>query len=244
VTAVVHRAVRDCACATPVQPILGSTVLSETFCDVPLHNAHVVVPRRGRVRGDDRVALFDVEPLVGVVADGAGGLRGASRAADLLVEHVRAELDAHGAPTTAAAFVGLLSAADHVIVSDANAGETTGIVFAVSVDRIVGASAGDSEAWWIENDRVVDLTVAQLRVRLGHGCARPVGFAVSAGSMGTLRGRLVVATDGLFRFVTATAIVEIVRRAPIDLVATELVEQATGVAGPLDDVGVMVIELG
>jgi hypothetical protein len=64
--------------------------------------------------GEDRIGVFDHEgALVVVVADGAGGVSGGARAADLIVEQVRDAVAAPALdPLRAEAWVDLLTRAD------------------------------------------------------------------------------------------------------------------------------------
>jgi serine/threonine protein phosphatase PrpC len=108
--------------------------------------------------------------LLVVVADGAGGMLGGARAAERLVEHVRANiLGVATGGATAGALSETLRVADRKIATDPAAGETTAIALAVMDDRIIGASAGDSEAWHLNADECDALTASQGRRRIGSG---------------------------------------------------------------------------
>ncbi|MBX7196170.1 MAG: hypothetical protein K1X94_29205 [Sandaracinaceae bacterium] len=134
----------------------------------------------------DRVVVHDLGTAVVVaLADGAGGLAHARRAAERAAEAAREialspsrmlDLDAalleEGGETTLVALVGVRS--------------PDGLV------TVRGASAGDSRAWAIlEDGRFVELTEGQSRKRLGSGHARPHPFACSGAC------RVIVASDGL-----------------------------------------------
>lgn len=108
-----------------------------------------------RPHSEDRVDVHHVEGgLVVVVADGAGGLTGGGRAAELALEVVAEAIEAPlFSPFTAAGlftahpWVEVLLRADDQIAADPVAGETTLVVVAVAEDgAIVGASCGDSGA--------------------------------------------------------------------------------------------------
>jgi len=73
----------------------------------------------------------------------------------------------------------------------------------------VGASVGTAEAWWVGAEGHFDLTEAQNRTPLlGSGEAVPVPFVLRYPK----EGALVVATDGLFKYVDPLTITEAVRQ--------------------------------
>ena len=147
-----------------------------------------------REPGEDRLDVIAQETApIAVVADGAGGLAGGARAAELLVELVRegAALPAFD-PRRPDVWIDLLARADLHVDADRDAGETTGVVLAVAEGLVVGASCGDSGAWIIQTDgSIEDLTARQHRkLRLGSGRARPVTFSRSRGRSGRGAARL------------------------------------------------------
>lgn len=205
------------------------------------HERHVVSTAAAaqRVASEDRLLVErGAAGLLIVVADGAGGMRGGARAADMLVQHVRAnllEVTCDGA--TAGALSGTLYRADRAIAADPAAGETTAIALVVTEDRILGASAGDSEAWLLDGEECDVLSASQDRRRIGSGRAAPSSFVRAF-----TRGVLIVATDGLFANATLDAIRETMRRAPTDAIAQRLIERVRLPRGGLaDDVAVVVV---
>jgi serine/threonine protein phosphatase PrpC len=201
--------------------------------------------------GEDRLALIQHrDALILVVADGAGGLSGGARAADLLVERVREAVDAPAFEAhRAGAWVELLARADRVIEADRDAGETTGVVVALAGAfpgagsaaghaAVVGASCGDSGAGIVGVRGHDDLTSGQHRKRrLGSGNAVPVPF-----SRARLDGTLLAATDGLFGFARPERIAEVARGGDLDDAARELVRLVRLPSGGLqDDVGVVLV---
>jgi hypothetical protein len=91
----------------------------------------------------------------------------------------------------------------------------------------------------IQERELIDLTVNQVRRPfLGTGCARPIGFGPTQ-----FEGRLLVATDGLFKYGKASIREDIVRSAPIREAAWRLVDSVRLGNGHLhDDVTVYVVE--
>lgn len=194
-----------------------------------------------REPGEDRLTFIEHEDvLIVVVADGVGGISGGAAAAELLVTLVAEatilpDFDLYRPE----GWVELLTRADAVLDADPSAGETTGVVIAVSDGIVVGASCGDSGAWMVgEDGGIDDLTAGQHRkLRLGSGKARPVSF-----SRPTLTGTLLVATDGLFDYARPEKIVELALRGDLDLAVKELVKLVRLPWGGLqDDVGLVLV---
>jgi PPM family protein phosphatase len=178
-----------------------------------------------------------------VVADGAGGLGGGAGASDVLLERARdAVLDAGFDLLAPAAWVRLFREVDAALARGA-AGETTAVVVVLAEGATLCVTAGDSEAWLVGAavDRLTEgarTAESDRRVRLGSGRAEPV-FTLR----GELEGRLVVATDGLFRHVAPEHIAALVREERFGRVADALIEAARSPGGALaDDVVVLVAE--
>jgi serine/threonine protein phosphatase PrpC len=190
--------------------------------------------------GEDRIAIVEREDaLILVIADGAGGLSGGVRAAELLVELVRAAVDAPAfEPQRAETWVELLSRLDLALEADPDAGETTAVVMAIAEHGLTGASCGDSEAWLIGGDGATDdLTARQYRkLRVGSGRAMPMPF-----SRPKLEGTLLVATDGLFNYARPERIAEVARRENLDAAARELIRLVRLPSGGLQDDAVVVL---
>jgi serine/threonine protein phosphatase PrpC len=189
-----------------------------SFSGVVVDSALLVVPAKGR--GQDRAFLRRVgESIVFAVADGAGGTSHGAEAAEAIISLVSAraeELASKGAD----AFARVLRDADRDLVP-ATGGETTGVIGVFCGIGLAGASVGDSGALLV-GDAILDLTAGQDRKPLlGSRIARPQPFERSGA-----RGTLVVATDGLLKYATTSAIgrvlaaihdLEAAARAVIDL---------------------------
>lgn len=193
-----------------------------------------------REPGEDRLDLIHRDDALSlVVADGAGGVSGGARAAELLIEVVRQTIDAPSfdmqRPETC---VELLSHADHALEADPHAGKTTGIVLTVgSNGSITGASCGDSGAWVVSGEGTIDdLTAHQHRkLRLGSGRAKPVPF-----SRPQFMGTLLVATDGLFNYARPERIAHLARQDDLHQAVRGLIRLVRLPNGGLqDDVGVI-----
>jgi len=99
----------------------------------------------------------------------------------------------------------------------------------------MGASAGDCGAWLI-HEGLDDLTDQQVRKPLvGSGSAMPVPFRKSIGS-----GTLLLASDGLFKYVRQKDITNLSLREDLDAAAQELTELPRLRSGEIpDDVAVI-----
>lgn len=169
------------------------------------------------------------ERTLAIVCDGAGNGGKGGLAADLAI----AELARIG-QAGFADWMSALLAVDQLVTSQAQGGECTCVVVEVSDSgEIRGASAGDSEAWMITaSGKVHDLTAHQSRMRLGSGQAYPVRFKAQ------LMGRLVLGTDGLFKYIRPTDIRTFAARG-----VDALIESVRLRSGALqDDVAVILLQ--
>src|SRR5437870_5185767 len=116
----------------------------------------------GRPSNQDRAAVFgDRDHAVLVLADGAGGIAGGGLAAEFVVEFVRERADRIAVPLDVAMLESVLRAADLAMSRSSRYGEATGVVAVVHDGVVAGVSVGDSGAWLVAKDRVVDLTAGQ-----------------------------------------------------------------------------------
>ena len=192
--------------------------------------------------GQDRLAVVELpDAAVLIVADGAGGTSGGSEAAqqavDTLSRHAR---DPHG-PTDPASWSQALAALDAELRDNPFAGETTGVVACCRDGEVFGASVGDSGAWLVSPDGIVDLTEHQCRKPLlGSGEAFPVQFGHVA-----LTGRLLVASDGPFKYAARNVIARVVLEGSVNEAVKGLVECVKLPSGKLqDDVAVIACAIG
>lgn len=178
----------------------------------------------------DRADVFARgEAAVLVVADGAGGVGDGGAAADLVLERVKdAVLDPSFDLLAPARWTQLLVEIEPTVKK---VGESTVVVVVLVPGMTVCASSGDSEAWIVGPNGIEKLT--KNTPRLGSGRVAP---HVSA--RGNWEGRLIVASDGLFRHAAHDAIANIVRAEKFGRVGDVLVE----LAGTADDVAVLVAE--
>jgi len=172
---------------------------------------------------EDRAAVFTRDAgLVVALADGAGGSRGGAAAAQAIVDAVR---DADDTDWTTL----MLRVDDAFAVTG---GETTAVVLALDGDAVVGASVGDSGAWWIDDQGIIDLTEKQIRKPLiGTGESSPFAFRLR----GLERGTLLVASDGLWKYAKADDIARVARTADLAAAAAGLVDLVRLPTGTLQD---------
>jgi PPM family protein phosphatase len=180
------------------------------------------------------------ETLVLVVADGAGGRPGGAAAAEGVVKAVRTAAAAMRRLDDPRAWCRVLEEADAALAEDAQAGETTAVVAAVTRQGIAGASVGDSGAWVITGDGYEELTASRHRKPgLGTGMAIAVPFAARR-----WQGTLLLASDGLLKYASDEQICDVARGVDLQSAAAELVDLVRLRSGSLpDDIAVIVCRL-
>ncbi len=179
---------------------------------------------------EDRIAVIHHDDrTVIVVADGAGGVGSGDLAAETVVREIANE---HPGISTAKDWERGLRQLDGRI----GTGESTAVVVDLRPDSIIGASVGDSGAWVVYDDQLVDLTANQNRKPLlGSGAARPTPF-----SHGPLRGTLIVATDGFWNYVRRDALTCMFAETDLSEIPRRCVELVRLPSGDLwDDVAVV-----
>jgi serine/threonine protein phosphatase PrpC len=179
--------------------------------------------RSYRAATEDRAAVVPLPAhggVVIVVADGVGGRPRGGRAAHIAVKRISEAATAVSKPLDPETWRDLLFDVDQALNADAEAGETTAVIVAVTAEGIAGASVGDSEAWLVSAAGHSVLTSRQQRKPyLGYGAAIPVGFRPVP-----LEGTLLVATDGLFKYMDAERIAAAVRGDDLEAAAEAVAE--------------------
>ena len=104
---------------------------------------------------------------------------------------------------------------------------------------MLGASVGDSGAWMLTGKAIIDLTENQHRKPLlGSDEAMPMGFGPIE-----LSGRLLIATDGLFKYATESDIAQRAMGVSVNDAVERLIAGVRLRSGALqDDVGIILIE--
>jgi PPM family protein phosphatase len=193
---------------------------------------YVVLVCAQRGAGQDRVRVVGTsEGVVIALADGAGGTGGGAEAAQAIVDGIaeRAMVAREARPTWAEVIEELDRS------PRLGGGQATAIVVELGRDGVVGASAGDSQAWIVGPDGAHVLTASQERKPLvGAGAAAtPFGGALAEAT-------LVVASDGLFTYARRADIVRIACGADLAAAARALVELVRLPSGDLaDDVAIV-----
>ena len=132
----------------------------------------------------------DGQRLLVVLADGAGGTGGGAAAAQAFCDLVLAESRGERPWTD------VLCDIDERLAQLSNVGLCTGIAIEVVAGALRGASVGDSGAWLVTDVSILDLTeLQQAKPLLGSGEVKPIAIVPCL-----LEGRLLVASDGLFKY--------------------------------------------
>lgn len=186
--------------------------------------------RRGR--GEDRIAVVETpnRKLI-VVADGAGGVAGGARAAESIC----------GALTGDTSDWATWLSQQDARLMDHGTGLAAVVALSISDDgTIQGASVGDCEAWLFARGEAVNLTARQVRKPLiGDGGAVPTSFTARASA-----GTLIVATDGLWKYIKPARIAEIATTRPLESAVAALVDGVRLRSGSLqDDVAILMCEI-
>jgi len=180
----------------------------------------------------DRAAVVELSEshLVLAVADGAGGLGDGRRAAGAVIQALHDRRDR--------GWSDVLLGVDGSLAR-AGIGETTAVVVEVTDEIIRGAAVGDSAAYIVSGAGVQDLTVRQRRKPLlGSGAAIPVSFECS-----TWDGRIVLASDGLVKYVARRDIAELALRGSLEEAIVALGNRARLPTGGLqDDIAIVLCE--
>jgi serine/threonine protein phosphatase PrpC len=171
-----------------------------------------------------------------MVADGAGGT-GSGAAAAAMACSIAAQRLRTGGAGTPEDWAKCLYEADQAVVR--TGGQCTAVVVEVSEGRIFGASVGDSGAWLLMGKANIDLTENQHRKPLlGSDEAMPMAFGPIA-----LSGRLLIATDGLFKYATDRDIAQRAIGVSVSEAVARLIEGVRLRSGALqDDVAIILVE--
>jgi PPM family protein phosphatase len=188
-------------------------------------------------RGEDRVHVEHCgSRTLAVVADGAGGTGGGAAAAAMACSIAAQRLRTGGAGTPED-WARCLYEMDQALVQ--TGGQCTAVIVEISEGGVVGASVGDSGAWMLTGKAVIDLTENQHRKPLlGSDEAMPMGFGPIE-----LSGRLLLATDGLFKYAPASDIAQRAMGVSVDAAVARMIAGVRLRSGALqDDVGIILIE--
>jgi serine/threonine protein phosphatase PrpC len=171
-----------------------------------------------------------------VVADGAGGTGGGAAAAAMACLIAAQRLRAQE-PGTPEGWARCLYEADQALVRAG--GQCTAVVVEISGAQVFGASVGDSGAWMLNGKAIIDLTESQHRKPLlGSDEAMPMAFGPIE-----LSGRLLIATDGLFKYATESEIASRAMGGSVNEAVDKLIAEVRLRSGALqDDVGIVLIE--
>lgn len=188
-------------------------------------------------RGEDRVTVVRLlDRTIFALADGAGGVAGGGAAASA----VCAAVDGCQKGGKPADWAKWLREIDRTMALLPSSGLAAVVVIEVVDDgTVVGASVGDCEAWSFGSDGAAhQLTAEQIRKPLlGSGHASPIAFS------SRMAGRLVLASDGLWKYMARGQIVKAALVQSLDDAISGLVSGVRLRSGALqDDVSVIACE--
>jgi PPM family protein phosphatase len=189
-------------------------------------------------KSEDRILVeHSASRILAVVADGAGGAGGGAAAAAMACSIAAQRLRTQGSGS-AEDWARCLYEADRAVVR--TGGQCTAVVVEISEGSVVGASVGDSGAWMLTGKAIVDLTENQHRKPLlGSDEASPMGIGPI-----DLSGRLLIATDGLFKYATESDIAQRATALSVNDAVDSLIAGVRLRGGALqDDVAIILIEL-
>ena len=153
------------------------------------------------------------------MADGAGGLPGGSRAAELVIEAVTGGAANLMAAPDATQIQQFLQGLDRSLAVDRLAGETTACVVIVTPGMVVGASVGDSKAWMFPAGDQNELTARQSRKPLlGSEEAEVRAFSEALQA----DARMLLCSDGLWKYADFREISRLARISPVEKAIEEL----------------------
>ncbi|HKB01435.1 MAG TPA: protein phosphatase 2C domain-containing protein [Gemmataceae bacterium] len=177
------------------------------------------------------------------VADGQGGRAGGGPAARLACETALAAALASRSErlTDPSVWPGILRQADAAVAADPVAGFTTLVGLCIYRGRVVGASTGDSAALVVSGGKAHELTAGQHKdPPIGSGTAVAVPFAAAV----TEPWRVLVMSDGVWKYVGWDRVAQVACRSPGPAVIAELQQSARllGSGRLQDDFTVVVLE--
>jgi len=196
-------------------------------------------------RGEDRIAIdHHGNDWIIVVADGAGGTGSGAQAAQAACDGVIMEFRTHLDDLDNILWGACLNALDKKMQRTCDGGQTTVVVVAINNGRVSGASVGDSVAWLVSDFDIIDLTQYQRRQPLlGSGEASPIGFRPMFMNGRIPYSRLLVGTDGLFKYAPPDRIEALVKSDDLEMAISSLIDAVRLKSGALsDDVAVVLCE--
>ena len=183
----------------------------------------IAIEAAGRSGQDRAIVVPHANGVIIALADGSGGSSHGADAAQAVIDAVARSPEAG---LDAASLLYELDDPERV-----HHGETTAVVLIASPTVISGASVGDSGAWLITGDSIVELNESQQRKPfLGAGCI-PVAFSSPFPEGSTL----LVASDGLLRYAKPRDIARVASDPRLDLAVKALLDLVRLRSGDLQD---------
>ena len=185
--------------------------------------------------GDDCLFALEIGSTVWFcVADGAGGT-GSGALASTYITQAFSELADIPEISEPDDFESFLRKVDLELLSQNTGGESTAVLGIVRSGMVTGASVGDSEAWLLNIEYELEITSHQIsKPLLGSGRAKPIGFGPIS-----LDKHLLIASDGLFKYVGLPILLRILNNATVAEELTRLAALPNG--SYQDDASVILI---
>lgn len=159
------------------------------------------------------------------LADGQGGRAGGGETARLACEVALASALAHQPPklTDPQTWSGIMRQADKAVANHPVAGFTTLVCLCVYQGRVVGSSSGNSAALLVSPTQPNELTAGQKKNPPVGSCA---AVAVPFGTSVEEPWRVLIMSDGVWKYVGWERVIEVAGRAPRSSVIPELQQLA------------------
>jgi serine/threonine protein phosphatase PrpC len=218
-------------CARAALDVVGGRTCGYAWF-VVLFSTVVSVESGGR--GEDRASVRQGSgQLLVVLADGAGGTGGGAAAAETVCHLALVE------PRAQRPWTDVLRDIDLRLLRSGTGGLSTCVVVEVADGVVAGASVGDSGAWLVRAAAITDLTEAQeTKPLLGSGAAQPAAIIPRP-----FAGRLLVASDGLFKYARRSEIQRRTLAMTLDECAASLLDCVRLRSGRFqDDVSIVLAE--
>ncbi len=183
-------------------------------------------------QGQDHANVFEINSyIVLLLADGAGGYKGAGKVSEKFLELITDKIKSGPIPKDFMVLEQIMRDIDSKLFQHSNGSETTAIVTIINDTQVWGVSVGDSQCWMFNNEFNYELTKNQYRKPLlGSGQAIPVGFGPFE-----LNRFIVVGSDGLFNYTSIDSIEKKLCAVDFADVSKSLIELVRLPSGNLQD---------
>ncbi len=193
---------------------------------------YAYVIEQASLYGQDRLAVFEIDGyIILLLADGAGGAKGAEQVSEKYIEFMIDRLRSDTISRDSMVAEQMMRDVDLKLFPFSDGCESTAIVIFIKGSEVWGASVGDSRAWVFNDEFEYELTKNQYcKPMLGSGRAIPVGFGPIL-----FDGFVVVGSDGLFNYTSISHIKEKLDSVELVDIPKSLVDLVRLASGNLQD---------